>query len=85
MKVHEFDRVESKLQLRLRNSGDRLARFEFEGRLITRTKRPHGNKDLPSALIRQQLKLNENQFPDLIGCTFGYRDYVEILRNKGLI
>ncbi len=85
MKGHEVDRIESKLQLRVRNSGDRLAWFEFEGRIIARTKRSHGNKDLPSALIRQQLKLNEIQFSDLIGCSFGYRDYVEILRNKGLI
>jgi len=58
MKVHEFGRLEAKLRLRTRESGDRLAWFEYEGRVITRTKRSHGNKDLPGHLIRQQLKLS---------------------------
>jgi len=85
MKVHEFSRIESKLELRTRNAGDRLAWFEYEGRVITRTKRSHGNKDLPENLIRQQLKLNEQQFSDLISCSFSKHEYIELLRSKGLI
>lgn len=85
MKVHEFERLESKLKLKTRNAGDRLAWFEYEGRVITRTKRSHGNKDLPEHLIRQQLKVNEVQFSGLIACSLGLQDYVEILRGKGLI
>jgi hypothetical protein len=68
MKVHEFGRLEAKLKLKTRNSGDRLAWFEYGGRVIVRTKRPHGNKDLPEHLIRQQLKVNENQFSGLNSC-----------------
>jgi len=85
MKVHEFDRLESKLKLKTRNSGDRLAWFEHEGKVIVRTKRSHGNKDLPEHLIRQQLKVNEKQFAGLISCEVSLDDYVGILKTKGLI
>jgi hypothetical protein len=85
MKVHEFDRLESKLKLKTRNSGDRLAWFEHEGKVIARTKRSHGNKDLPENLIRQQLKVNREQFAGLLSCDVSLADYVAILRAKGLI
>jgi hypothetical protein len=85
MKVHEFDRLEAKLKLKTRNAGDRLAWFEYGGQVIVRTKRSHGNKDLPGHLIRQQLKVNEKQFSGLISCTLSVDDYISILREKGLI
>ncbi|HLH04927.1 MAG TPA: hypothetical protein VKX25_19320 [Bryobacteraceae bacterium] len=85
MKVHEFRRLETKLDLKVRNAGDRLAWFEYEGKVIARTKRSHGNKDLPANLIRQQLKVNETEFAALIGCSLSREDYVKILRTKGLL
>ena len=85
MKVHEFERIVNKLGLRVRNSGDRLAWFVHDGKTVLQTKRSHGNKDLPAHLIRQQLKLNENQFSGLIDCSVSRDDYVEILITKGLI
>jgi hypothetical protein len=85
MKVHEFGRLENKLNLKTRNSGDRLAWFEYDGKVIVRTKRSHGNKDLPANLIRQQLKVNEQEFAGLISCSLSLQDYVEILKTKGLI
>lgn len=62
-----------------------LAWFEHEGIVVVRTKRSHGNKDLPENLIRQQLKLNETQFSGLISCTVSRNDYIEILRSKRII
>ena len=85
MKVHEFDRLETKLKLKVRNARDRLAWFEYEGKVITRTKRSHGSKELPSHLIRQQLKLTEQQFSGILGCSLKLRDYVQILKGRGLI
>jgi hypothetical protein len=85
MKVHEFTKPENKLDLQTRNSGDRLARFEYKGLIVVRTKRSHGNKDLPENLIRQQLKVHESQFSGLISCSVSKDDYVEILKAKGLI
>jgi hypothetical protein len=83
--VHEFTKIENKLGLKTRNAGDRLAWFEHEGIVVVRTKRSHGNKDLPESLIRQQLKLNETQFSGLISCSVSRNDYIEILRSKRII
>jgi hypothetical protein len=85
MKVHEFTKIENKLGLKTRNAGDRLAWFEHDGVVVVRTKRSHGNKDLPENLIRQQLKLNEAQFSGLISCSVGLDEYIEILRSKKII
>lgn len=85
MKVHEYTKIENKLGLTSRNAGDRLSWFEHEGVVVVRTKRSHGNKDLPEHLIRQQLKLNEKQFSDLIDCPLTRKGYVDILTQKGLI
>lgn len=85
MKVHEYTRIENKLELKTRNAGDRLSWFEHDGVTVLRTKRSHGNKDLPEHLIRQQLKLNERQFSDLIGCSLTKPQYIAILTAKGVI
>ncbi|MGA3201360.1 MAG: hypothetical protein ABSF12_02575 [Bryobacteraceae bacterium] len=85
MKVHEFTKIENKLGLKTRNAGDRLAWFEYRGTVVVRTKRSHGNKDLPENLIRQQLKLNEAQLSGLISCSISRQDYIEILRSKQII
>jgi len=85
MKAHEFTKIENKLGLKTRNAGDRLAWFEHDGVVVVRTKRSHGNKDLPENLIRQQLKLNETQFSGLISCSVNRSDYIEILRAKKII
>jgi hypothetical protein len=85
MKVHEFTAIENKLGLTTRNAGDRLAWFEHNGTVVVRTKRSHGNKDLPEHLIRQHLKLNETQFSGLISCSVSRDDYIEILKGKRII
>ena len=85
MKVHEFEILVRKLELRTRNSADRLAFFEHEGRVITRTRRSHGRGDLPGHLIRQQLKLSEEELAGIIGCSLDRNDYVAILLKKRIL
>jgi len=86
IKAHEFDRLAAKLNLKTRDSRDLLAWFEYDGKIITRTRRSKGSGDLPMQhSIRQQLKLNEKQFREVIGCTLSCQDYIEILRAKGLL
>ena len=86
LKAKEFDRIAKKLDLKTRNSGDKLAWFEHDGKVITRTKRSHGSGDLPAAdQIRQQLKVNEQQMRGLVDCSFSRDDYVQHLTSKGLI
>jgi hypothetical protein len=85
MKVHEFEILVNKLQLKTRNSYDRLAWFEHEGKTVTRTRRSHGAGDLLEHFIRQQLKLNQKDFSGLISCKLYRDDYIRILSEKGLI
>ena len=86
IKAHEFDRLVTKLGLKTRDSRDLLAWFEYEGKIITRTRRSKGSGDLPMQhSIRQQLKLNEKQLREVISCTVNREGYTDILRSKGLI
>ena len=85
MKVHEFEKIVNKLDLKVRNSRDRLAWFIHEGKTILSTKRSHGNKEQPGHLIRQQLKLNEQQLAGLISCSVSKADYIQILIKKNII
>jgi hypothetical protein len=74
--------------MKVKNAGDRIARFYYKGKLIVYTGRSMGSKKLDGNiphLIRQQMKLNEAQFKDLIDCPLGYDEYVQILKDKGLI
>lgn len=86
LKAKDFERIVRKLDLRTRNSGDRLAWFEYGGKTITRTKRSNKSGDLPFAhAIRQQLKLTEDEMRALVACPLDRAGYVAILRRQGLI
>ncbi len=72
----------------INNTGDRHAKFYEGGKLILTTMRSFGSGKLDGNIphkIRQQMKLNEDQFADLIACPLKREGYVEILRKKGLI
>lgn len=86
LKTREFDLISDKLEMQTRDTKHRIAIFSFEGKKVLWTKRSHGRGDLTAAdLIRQQLKLNEQQMKDLIGCSIDRDGYIEILKNKGVI
>ena len=84
----DIDHAWDKLKMVTKNSGDRHALFYFDDRLILRTKRSMGTGKLGGNiphLIRQQMKLNEKQFAELIACPLKRDDYIEILKEKGYI
>ena len=86
MKAREFDLVVNKFGFKTRDSGDLLAWFEHEGKVVARTRRSKGSGDLPMQhSIRQQMKLNEDQLRAAISCTLDRDGYVEILKSKGVI
>lgn len=85
MKAHEFDRVVRKFGMATREGRDLLAWFEYEGRVITRTRRSRGAKDIPFRLVRQQLKLDENQLREAVRCDLTLDGYIAILQARGLI
>lgn len=87
IKANDFDHIVTKLKLKVRNSGDRLVWFEYNGKIITRTRRSRKKgRDLPfQHSIRTQLKLNENEFRSAIKCNLSRNDYIKILKGKGII
>lgn len=87
LKTGDVDRIFKKLRMKTRDSKDRLAWFFFNNKPIVFTRRSHGRGDLGriAHLIRQQLKVTEDQFAGLRDCPIGYDEYVEILRAKGLL
>lgn len=86
IKAREFDRISRKLGLRVRDGGDLLAWFEYGGKVITRTRRSKVSGDLPMQhSIRQQLKLSDTQLRSVIRCTLGREEYINILKDRGLL
>ena len=88
LKGGEIDRAWEKLGMEIKDSRDRHARFYEGGKLILWTKRSMGSGKLDGKIphmIRQQMKLNEEQFARLIQCPLKRPEYVQILKEKGLI
>jgi len=86
MSVGEILRLFQKLEMEVREGRDTIASLFVEGRLIIRTRVPHKRGDLKGTLphfIRQQMKLNEEEFRLLRQCKLFREDYVDILRRKG--
>ena len=88
IRSRDFDRVIRKFDFQTRDSGDLLAWFEYDGKVVLRTKRSHtsGSRDLPfQHAIRQQMKLNEDELREAIRCTLSKDAYIELLKRKGFI
>ncbi len=88
MRVREALGAFEKLEMQIREGRDTLAFFWCSERLVLWTKVPHGRGELKGRLpyyVRQQLKLNEEQFRKLIRCEIRRPEYVQILKNKGVI
>ena len=88
LKVKDIDRAWNKLGMEIKNTGDRHARFYEGGKLVLTTMRSFGSGNLDGNIphkIRQQMKLNEDQFSRLIDCPLKRPEYVDILRKKGLV
>ena len=88
MKVRQALQAFDKLGLEIRKGRDTLAFFRWEGQVIVWTKVPHKRGELKGKLpylVRQQLRLNESQFRELIAWPMGRKEYIEVLRGKGLI
>lgn len=67
---------------------DRWAYLFVDGRRILATRRSKGTGKISGLiphLIRQQMRLNEEQFLDLVNCPLSREGYLQILRDKGLL
>jgi hypothetical protein len=82
----EFDGLISKLGFVSRQSDHLLAWFEYDGKVILRTRRSNKRGPLPMEhSIRQQMKLSDGQLREALSCTLGHPEYVALLKTKGLI
>ena len=88
IRARDFDLLIRKFEFRTRESGDLLAWFEYDGKVVVRTKRSHTprSRNLPfQHSIRQQMKLNEDELRQALSCRIDKDGYVELLRRKGVI
>jgi len=87
IKAREFDVLVDKLGFETRNSKDKLAWLIHEGRIVVRTRRSQmKGGDVPlQHVIRQQMKLNEDQLRAALQCTFTRENYIQLLKSKRLI
>ena len=88
MKTAEVLKVFTKLDMEVTEGRDTQAKFRHEGKVITWSRVSHGKGDAGGKIphfIRQQLKVNEEQFRKLVDCSYRRKDYEQILRAKGLI
>ena len=89
LKQRDIKTIFNKLDMKIREGRDTLAFFYYKGqktRIFTRV--PHKKGDLKGKLtsfIRQQLKLNEDQFINLKKCPLTKEGYIEILKSKNIL
>jgi hypothetical protein len=85
VKAREFDQVITKFGMVTRRGRDIHAWLAHEGKVVVRTKRSGGRDDPPANLVRNQLKLDEDQLREAITCTLGLDGYLAILKDKGVL
>jgi hypothetical protein len=87
--VEVLDRAWEKVGMSVQDRKiDRWAYLFVDGKRVIATRRSKGSGKIAGTiphLIRQQMKLNEEQFRDLVNCPLGRAGYLEILRSKGLL
>ncbi len=87
IRARDFDRLVNKFGFQTRNSGDLLAWLEHDGQVVVRTKRSHiRGRDLPfQHVIRQQMKMTEEELSQALRCSLSRDGYIALLRNKGVL
>jgi len=86
LKVEEVKRVYRKLGIDTEQSHHKMAYFKYNGKTVIKTRLSHGSGDAKATnQIRQDFKLNEEKFRDLINCPLSKEDYIAILREKKII
>lgn len=84
----EVHKIFNKLELEVRTTGHRYGWLKYNGHKILRVHYSHGKGALPgrvTAKVRSQLRLSQKDFKNLINCPLSKEDYLDILKEKGLI
>jgi len=89
LRENDVDRMWKKLNFSVnKKAKDVHADLWHNGELVLRTKRSHGSGKLDGLIqhkIRQQMRLDEDQFSRAIECPLKHPEYLEILTGKGLL
>ena len=88
LKKRQAEVVFTKLRLQVQDTHHKMGTLYYEGRAILRTRISHGRGDIPSIIVaklRGQLRVTEEQLRNLVDCTMTYENYIELLRDKGLL
>ena len=88
MTIQDVNRVFKKLQMETRESGDTIAKFRYNGKVVLRSKVSHGKGELQGSLphlVCQQLRVSRPEFDLISGCKYSRPEYEQILRDKGVI
>lgn len=88
MKKNDCEKLFKKLSLKVRSTGHNYGWLIVGNKKILRVHYSHGKGDIPGKVvnkIRGQLKLSLEDFKRLVSCPLTYEDYIEILKQKGLI
>ena len=86
IKAREFDRMIDKFGFETRDGRDLLAWLTYNGKRVVKTRRSKGSGDLPMEYsMRNQLKLNEDQFNEARRCVMTKVEYIAILKEKNVI
>lgn len=88
MRLYEKLDGNAGFRVELREGRDTLVKIFCDGKFILYTKVPHGKGIIDGKLIyyiRNQFKLNENDFRDIIRCTLSAESYKKILKDKGFL
>lgn len=83
-----MEKVFNKLSLEVRSTGHNYGWLVVKGKKVLRVHYSHGRGDIPEKVvnkIRGQLKLAQRDFKNLVGCPLTYDDYIDILKQKGLL
>ncbi|HDZ00144.1 MAG TPA: hypothetical protein ENH52_01585 [Nitrospirae bacterium] len=88
MKKNDCEKLFKKLNLKARSTGHNYGWLIVGNKKILRVHYSHGRGDIPGKVvnkIRGHLKLSLEDFKRLVNCPLKYEDYIEILKQKGLI
>ncbi len=80
--------IERKLKIKPRSQSEKNVWYTLDGKKILRVTYPQGRGQIKKGTVNSiinQLKLNKNQFKDLVICPLSGKEYEDIIRTMGLI
>lgn len=86
LKVKQAEGIYKKLGMEETKTHHKLGFFRYNGKVVIKTRLSHGSGDAKAIdKIRQDFRLNEDDFARLRDCPLDRDGYIEILKKKKLI